>query len=428
MPLTRLSVENYRCFSERQDLEIRPITVVLGKNNSGKSALVRAPLVLSTGILNDSPLPLDLAQLGDDPPDFVDLVHRRLEHGSVTLGMEFGITDVDAGVRPFWIEATVQNIDEWHTQVVSHWALHTEDTSMSFEWLDAEDHADSDERPYRSFGSWPPGEQRLMVRFKGLLPEISGGSASRLARSLEIVRSGFDQIRHLGPFRTRPGRTGRLSASLPGQDNDLDRNAIGILIYDHVRRGGRLTAKINEYLRDHLPGWELEVIPKYEAYSVGLRSTAERTLWVSLPDAGTGVVQILPILVRRARDELDPPGRDILEIVEEPELNLHPSAQAELADLYVAATERTRVRFLIETHSETFLLRLRRRVAEGRLDPGRLALYFVENTGETAIARRINVDSLGNVDYWPQGIFAEDFEETRALTVAQLDRQDTDAG
>jgi hypothetical protein len=57
-----------------------------------------------------------------------------------------------------------------------------------------------------------------------------------------------------------------------------------------------------------------------------------------------------------------------------------------------------------------------------------LALYFVESTGDAATARRINIDALGNVDYWPQGIFAEDFEETKALTVAQMERQDSDAG
>jgi hypothetical protein len=37
-----------------------PVTVILGRNNSGKSALVRAPVVFDTGIRTDSPAPLDL--------------------------------------------------------------------------------------------------------------------------------------------------------------------------------------------------------------------------------------------------------------------------------------------------------------------------------------------------------------------------------
>ncbi|GAA0377222.1 hypothetical protein Acor_30670 [Acrocarpospora corrugata] len=68
MPLVRFSIENYRCFPKAQELELRAITVVLGKNHSGKSALVRAPLVLQTGIRTDSPMPLDLDRLGGVRP------------------------------------------------------------------------------------------------------------------------------------------------------------------------------------------------------------------------------------------------------------------------------------------------------------------------------------------------------------------------
>ena len=54
--------------------------------------------------------------------------------------------------------------------------------------------------------------------------------------------------------------------------------------------------------------------------------------------------------------------------VEEPELHLHPSAHALVADLFLqaATSDGSRVRFLVETHSETFLLRLRRRIAGRR--------------------------------------------------------------
>jgi predicted ATPase len=106
---------------------------------------------------------------------------------------------------------------------------------------------------------------------------------------------------------------------------------------------------------------------------------------------------------------------------------MHPSAQAALADLYVSAIRNTSIRFLIETHSETFLLRLRRRVAEGDLRADQLALYFVDSDGESSHAHRIDVDDFGNVSYWPEGIFAENFEEVRALAEAQQERLDTDA-
>ncbi|WP_344480097.1 hypothetical protein [Nonomuraea monospora] len=37
--------------------------------------------------------------------------------------------------------------------------------------------------------------------------------------------------------------------------------------------------------------------------------------------------------------------------------------------------------------------------------------------------RRINIDDLGNLDYWPNGVFSEDFEETKKLAEAQFARE-----
>ena len=107
MPLARLFIENYRCFRDRQYLDVRPITVVLGKNNSGKSALVRSPMILEAGVRNTMPIPFDLERLGESASDFVDLIHNRVEHGSLTVGFEL------AGQESVSVEATVQNIDEW---------------------------------------------------------------------------------------------------------------------------------------------------------------------------------------------------------------------------------------------------------------------------------------------------------------------------
>ncbi len=165
-------------------------------------------------------------------------------------------------------------------------------------------------------------------------------------------------------------------------------------------------------------------------YSVHLASTHDVSVKVSLRDAGTGVVQMLPILVQRALDIESGQSlkkQSILEIVEEPELHLHPSAHADVADLFLSASKNTNVRFLIETHSETFLLRLRRRIAEGRVKPEEISLYFVEHTDGSAKARRIGIDRMGNLDYWPSGVFTEDFEETRALAAAQVERLGSDA-
>ncbi|NEB70011.1 DUF3696 domain-containing protein [Streptomyces fulvissimus] len=424
MPLVSVSVENYRCFATKQTLELRPITLVLGKNNSGKSALARSPLVLSKGILTDSPMPLDLDQLSNElgTPSFTDLVYGMRPHGNIRVGLRFS----GESLPPLKIEAVIQNIDEWQLQVVSSLKLQTSDRTITLEWLPGTDPR-PDERIYR-INSGQESDTSTAVRFEGLLPTQfadDSESVQSIYRIIERVRSEFSNIRYLGPFRERPSRLYRLPSRIPREVGTNGDAAAGILANDMARGQGDLISRVNEFLGKNLPGWSIEVVERGGMYSVIFRSTADSTITVNVSDVGTGVAQALPIFVQRAMDALRPPIEDVLEIIEEPELHLHPSAHALLADLYLAAAREPGVRFLIETHSETLLLRLRRRVAEG-LSPDNIAIYYVENNGGSATARRINIDSMGNLDYWPQGVFSEDFDETRALVSAQLERTDPD--
>lgn len=103
MSLASMSLANYRCFARQVDVELRPVTIILGRNNSGKSALVRAPVVCDTGIRTESPAPLDLDRLNEEMLDsFTDLIYGNRPHGSVSLELEF-----DAAPR---LTATIQNI------------------------------------------------------------------------------------------------------------------------------------------------------------------------------------------------------------------------------------------------------------------------------------------------------------------------------
>jgi hypothetical protein len=427
MSLIKMGLANYRCFAGQQSIELRPITVVLGRNNSGKSALVRAPLVLSTGIQTDSPVPLDLDLVSEQIVDsFTDLVYGGRPHGKIELAMDLS---QDPAV-PLRLNATVQNIDEFHTQIVSKLSLQSDDLDLRLIWEPSERL-----ETYMRYTVLQNGEQResSAFRFTGLLPtavigpEPSQDLTTILLRTASAVRMNFGIVRYLGPFRDRPIRFYRLPAGMPttvGQSGD---NTAAILASDMARNKGILLRQVNSGLRESLPGWNIEVIERGGMYTVALRSLDDDTLLINLADTGAGVAQALPIFVQRALDITNPPRSPVLEIVEQPELHLHPAAHATLADVYLAAARNTNVRFLIETHSETLLLRLRRRIAEGTVDPSTVAVYFVESVNGVADARPITIGGDGNIDYWPDGIFSEDYQETRALADAQLARIDADA-
>jgi AAA ATPase-like protein/uncharacterized protein DUF3696 len=416
MALLRMAVENYRSFKNRQDIELRPITVVLGKNNSGKSALTRLPLILETGLHTESSTPLDLDMLGDDPPEFLDLVYGRNVHRPLRL--EIACDHKDQRIE---LKATIQNVDELKTQFVSNLEINHPELPAQFTWT-----AEVDNPSYRvTYGTTPPMIQE--VHFEGLLPssEVKGVTDQWLLEITSDLRAGIGHIRYLGPYRQRPSRLTRLPSRSFSEVGVAGENAAGILVNDHVRGGRALIEQVNEMLGDSLMGWRLEVASQGSLYAVNLRSVTNPDLTVNLLDAGTGVAQVLPLLVQHAT-EMNRKNRLTLHVVEEPELHLHPAFHALLADLFVAAAKQ-RGRYLIETHSETLLLRLRRRIAEKKISPHDVAVYFVDHKDGVSQARRINIDELGNLDYWPSGVFSEDFEETKKLAEAQF-AHESDAG
>jgi hypothetical protein len=202
-----------------------------------------------------------------------------------------------------------------------------------------------------------------------------------------------------------------------------------------------------------------QIVPDKENYAGDLAVMAQVKVessegaWINLVDTGYGASQVLPIIVECVLAE-----RDVLVIIEQPELHLHPRAQAQLADLLIEVATRgeqlieqrkmagqslpahdelkaRRVRFLIETHSEHILLRLRRRVAEsgqGQFKPddakhiqdNALRVYFVDpdQKPQQSVVEPISIDARGTMKT-PRnfrGFFADDLKETAFLAGARL--------
>jgi len=80
-----------------------------------------------------------------------------------------------------------------------------------------------------------------------------------------------------------------------------------------------------------------------------------------IDNVGYGVSQVLPIIV----EALDCPKKSWLS-VQQPEVHLHPKAQAALGDLLFEIAEQEEKKFLIETHSDYMIDRFRTNFAENQ--------------------------------------------------------------
>lgn len=100
MSLRSIAVRNYRCFEQRQELEISPVTVILGKNNAGKSAILRAPLLAEAGLNTNSPAAFDLEALrAPRVTHFSDLVFGREPFRPLGLELQTDSAKLEAEVR-----------------------------------------------------------------------------------------------------------------------------------------------------------------------------------------------------------------------------------------------------------------------------------------------------------------------------------------
>ena len=139
---------------------------------------------------------------------------------------------------------------------------------------------------------------------------------------------------------------------------------------------------------------------------------------VLLTDVGFGVSQILPVITLCY---YAPEGSILL--LEQPEIHLHPSVQAGLADVFIDAIKRRNVQIIVESHSEHLLRRLQRRIAEEAFPASDAALYFCSMSEGHSQAERLSLDLFGSIENWPKDFFGDEFGEIAETQKAVLRRK-----
>lgn len=154
--------------------------------------------------------------------------------------------------------------------------------------------------------------------------------------------------------------------------NTADRNDyIAQTVHGFVRakigRGQKEYVFVTDWMRKFGVGHDFDVISiDGEAYRVKIKDKDDST--VNLADKGMGSIQLMILLLRLATilREYEPQNIVALEesdqlryptiIIEEPEQNLHPKVQSQLADLFLYLNKEYHCKFVVETHSE-YLIR-----------------------------------------------------------------------
>lgn len=227
-------------------------------------------------------------------------------------------------------------------------------------------------------------------------------------RSIRFVRKGA-----LIPETYAAARHNDLDNFLPSDAPLLNRCTIGEAVAESLRMLGMEQ--------------KLKISQHGETYEAGLSLHRRPRTFASLDQVGFGISQVLPLI---ALGLLSPPGS--LLVFEQPELHLHPRAQAGLADLLLVMARLGR-RFLIETHSDHLINRLRLRAAqdmENQIE-GQVNILFVRPPNaerSSASVEQAHIDRYGEIDNWPPEFLVESGLEVRALLLAESTKRNRERG
>jgi hypothetical protein len=415
MPLTELTFENYKSFEKRETIKVRPLTILIGRNSSGKSAVSRLPLLLMRAMNSKNETPLELEFDGlDFGGSFVDLIHNRSPHGAIHLGGKFERNLTNGQKSEFKFIAKIQHFKEINFQIVDEFDFIIDNNpSLSLKWVGKDPVVDK--MKYLNIES----NKSKKVLFKGLLPP----QYFYTKKGVEFITKEITKPNYLGPFRDYPQRSYRIPTGVISDTGISGSNAPDLLMDDVLRGKGIILEAVSKWFQEFTRGWVLDLSVEGDRFSIIMRDS-QNVSAINIVDVGAGIAQVLPIAVQRFYEKITAKYCKI-EVVEQPELHLHPAAHGDVADLYIdAVNDNNDSRFFIETHSENFILRIRRRIAEGKLSPNDVIIYWINydlKHGEPL--QEITITKNGEVDNWPRGVFSEDFDELINLRKAQKNNE-----
>jgi predicted ATPase len=219
----------------------------------------------------------------------------------------------------------------------------------------------------------------------------------------------FDNIYYLGPLREYPKRHYLASGEVHHDVGFRGEFFVDVLYRTTLEenKANNLLKSLNNWMKKFNLAYEIKLseITQENIYSLVLVDPYSK-IPVNITDVGFGVSQVLPILVEGFHLK---PGSTI--IVEQPEIHLHPRVQAELGDLFIEFYKEGKFS-IIETHSEHLILRIQRRIAEGKIKNSDVGIYYFEPTKNGTRIIEMEIDEMGMIKNWPRGFFEDDFVES----------------
>lgn len=253
----------------------------------------------------------------------------------------------------------------------------------------------------------------------------------------EALKAEIKNACYIGPFRDNPERVYR-------SDNNRDFFSVGKNGEDAVKlliQDSKAAEVASKWLEDIL-GCKLSILSLGDSgYYQMLIQNIKTGIESNIMDVGYGISQILPIITQLAAVSInhtaDSKGNELY-IIEQPELHLHPNAQASLADIFASVIKKTvglNRTMLIETHSEHFIRGLQLLIADTKspchIDSDQVKIYYVHGQNEDEKGKHdgswieeMKMNEYGQfIKKWPENFFDKAYRMTSSMMSAVNERK-----
>lgn len=453
MKINELKLENFKVFKS-QSFKFKKITVLAGANSAGKSTVLNALASILQGS-ESRPFPFYFSNYGENVHlgGFKDIITGGRLSSKFSVSVNFNDGKVDnyaKGVYRYASNGQQILIDElniksnndefnikWNGQDRGY-SAHRKISAKSIEkesklanliissfseiLYKATDEKTDNEKIYNekiykyinemtsTDDNWEPIETKSS---KDLYSSINEVVKYRI--TIENYKRQFlkllNNTSYIGPIRPYPSRHYFLSRHQDKMDA-LGANAFQLLIgwyKSEPRKFSKIISDLKalklaeglspDSIKDELV--ELNVKPFGQKHSV------------NLSDVGFGLSQILPVLVSNIAAE-----KNGTLLVNQPEVHLHPSSQAMLGDFF--CNESKDRNFIIETHSEYLINRLRLLVAKGKLSPEDVSIIYIDNGIDSPKVSNISIEKTGTLTGAPDSFFDTYYVDSNELVFASL--------
>ena len=415
----KIVLENIRSFVGRHEIPLTPLTLLTGENSSGKTTFLASIAVITgqSGMpfsprVNDAPFNLG------NYDTVVTKINRRPSASSFTIGLnedspfqnikkfysakyqsvsgkidlsEFRIRhdsdETSSGI------SIVKDIDLYSANLIHQGEEIFLGLISKNESLDLGFHQLS----FKLFSLFTGSEVNdLKDKTEDLTSIIS--NLTYYSSNIKVISNMFDQLPGgmntlaLSPVRTHPRRTyDRITQEFTPDGAHIP------YILTEVLENPTYKSRLIEFGRASKLYSTLSVKQLGKSMSDPSQVMVSDSKNVSnLVDVGYGVSQALPVVIESI---MAPQNTRLL--IQQPEVHLHPRAQAALGSLFVDLVANDKKEFVVETHSDYIIDRVRMEVAQGKIDSKDVSILYFEKNGFETTVHQLTLNECGEIQNAP---------------------------